>query len=90
LKDKLIGFPTEILDVLDDYKKRTGIPATDYIRKAVVKQMIIEGLIFIHMKYITVEAEKENSNKVSVSDAIEANKFCDDDKCELPVILEKC
>ena len=91
MKDKLISFPEEILDVLDEYKQKTGIPATDYIRRAVVKQMIVEGMIFIKMKYIEVVEEKGNKGKkVNISDAIEANKFCDGtEKCELPALITK-
>lgn len=63
-KDKLISFPEEILKVLEDYKHKTGIPATDYIRRAVVKQMIIEGLIYIQRKYITVETENEEKSNI--------------------------
>jgi len=88
MKDKLISFPEEILDVLDDYKKKTGIPATDFVRKAVVKQMIIEGLIFIKTRYII--EDKIKLVRVNISDAIESNKFCDGDKCELPALAGKC
>jgi len=88
MKDKLISFPEEVLDVLDEYKQKTGIPATDYIRLAVIKKMIEEKLIFIKTKYVNVNKEKEdNSKKISTLDAIEANKFCDGDKCELPTRL---
>jgi len=50
MKDKLISFPEEILDALEDYRKKTGIPATDYIRDAVCRKMIIDGLIMIKKK----------------------------------------
>lgn len=90
MKDKLISFPEEILNALDDYKKKTGIPATDYIRLAVIKKMIEEKLIWIKTKYITVEKERDNGGKLSTIDAIESNKFCDGDKCELPVMIGKC
>jgi len=84
MKDKLISFPEEILIVLDEYKKKTGIPATDYVRRAVVKQMIVEGLIFIQTKYIIIEKDfKDNGGKASMLEAIEANKFCDGDSCEV-------
>ena len=90
LKDKLIAFPKEILDVLDEYKTKTGIPATDYIRRAVVKQMIVEGMIYIKMKYIEVVEERgDKGKKLNISDAIKANKFCDGDKCELPALINK-
>lgn len=84
MKDKLISFPKEILLVLDEYKKKTGIPATDYIRNCVCRKMIEEGLIYIEMKYIVQEKKIENNgNKASTLEAIEANKFCDGDSCEV-------
>ena len=45
MKDKLISFPEEILIALDKYKDITGIPATDYIRNAVCRMMILDRLI---------------------------------------------
>ena len=60
MKDKLIGFPKEILEALDEYKKKTGIAATDYIRTAVSRRMIVDGLISIKTKYITVEKERND------------------------------
>ncbi len=86
LKDKLISFPEEILGVLDEYKQKTGIPATDYIRDCVCRKMIEDKLIMIKMKYINVSKEREdNGGKVSAEELaqIEANKFCDvDGKCD--------
>ncbi len=92
IKDKLISFPEEVLDVLDVYKKKTGIPATDYIRRAVVKQMIVEGLIFIQTRYIIVEQKRDNVKVIDDSDAVNSNSFCDGDgdKCELPALAGKC
>lgn len=52
-KDKSISFPKQILDALEEYKKKTGISASDYIRNATCRKMIEEGIIKI--KKITVE-----------------------------------
>lgn len=91
LKDKLIAFPVDVLDVLADYKKQTGVSASNYIRNATIRKMIVDGLIWFRMKTVDVETEK-NGKKLEIdqTDAIESNKFCDDDKCEVPVMLEKC
>lgn len=59
IKDKLISFPTEILDALDDYRKSTGVPATDYIRTAVIRSMILDKLIVIKTKVVFMD-KKEN------------------------------
>lgn len=87
-----MSFPKEILEALDEYKQKTGIPATDYIRLAVIRKMIEEKLIFIQTKYINVNKEREdNGGKLSVDELaqIEANKFCDGESCELPILANK-
>jgi hypothetical protein len=79
-KDKLISFPEEILDVLEDYKQKTGIAATDYIRNALAKQMIIDKLIFFSTKYIEVEKEKQKKKTEQPIGAM----YCDGDgKCNV-------
>lgn len=82
-KEKLLSFPEEILDVLADYKKKTGIPATDYIRDCVCRRMIVDGLIVIKTRPIYMNGKEE---KIEIMD--EALKYCDGDKCEMPSILE--
>ena len=92
IKDKLISFPEEILGVLDEYKQKTGIPATDYIRDCVCRKMIEDRLIFIKTKYINVSKEREdNSGKLSTDELaqVEANKFCDGASCEIPALINK-
>lgn len=89
MKDKLISFPEEILNALDEYKQKTGIPATDYIRSCVCRKMIEDRLIWIKTKYITIEKEGDNGKKMDVSDAVNANSFCDGDSCEIPVLVNK-
>ena len=51
-KNKLIAFPKVILDKLEEYKEKTGISASAYIRNALVRQMIVDKLIFFTTKYI--------------------------------------
>lgn len=75
MKDKLISFPEEMLQALDDYKKLTGIPATDYIRDTVARRMVTDGLIKLKTKTIVIEDR--------VTEVPEAIKFCDGDKCEV-------
>jgi len=88
MKDKLISFPEEILEVLEEYRQKTGIPATDYIRRAVLREMIADKLIFIKMKYITFETKNEEEKEPVINmDAIESNKFCDGDKCEIDPLM---
>lgn len=90
LKDKLISFPEEILDKLEEYRQKTGIPATDYIRDCVCRKMIIDGLIFIKTRYIFIEKE-ENGKKLLPNTPPEEIKFCDGDKCEIdPRELVRC
>lgn len=86
-KDKLISFPVEILEKLEEYKQKTGIPATDYIRDCVARKMIGDGLIWIKIRYIDVEVERNSKDKKKpdITDAVEYNKFCSSDgKCDDP------
>lgn len=86
-KDKLISFPEEILEVLEEYKRKTGIPATDYIRNCVARKMIGDGLIWLNIRYIDVDAKRKGKEKKKpdMTDAIESNKFCSaDGKCDDP------
>ncbi|MEE9439750.1 MAG: ribbon-helix-helix domain-containing protein [Saprospiraceae bacterium] len=86
-KDKLISFPEQILEKLEEYKQKTGIPATDYIRDCVARKMIGDGLIWINIKYVDVEVKRNGNKKKKpdMTDAIESNKFCSaDGKCEDP------
>ena len=89
LKDKLIAFPMDVLDTLAEYKKKTGVSASNYIRNATIRKMIADGLIWFKMKTVIVETVKNGKRlKIDETDAIESNKFCDSDgKCEMPVIL---
>jgi len=58
MKEKLIAFPKVILDKLDEYKLKTGISSTTYIRTALVKRMIVDKLIFFSTTYIKIEDDK--------------------------------
>lgn len=96
---KLINVPEEILKVLKEYKKQTGINASAYIVKALYKQMINDNLI--KTKTVTIYIDKEtgniinvnplcdNCNKVMRNPNVKINapdesvKFCDGDKCEV-------
>lgn len=88
MKDKLISFPKEVLDALEEYKKRTGIPASHYIRNATIRSMIVDGLIFFKTKYIYIE---DPGNGEKIKQAIpEEIKFCDGDKCMIdPIMVHK-
>ena len=92
MKDKLISLPVEVLNVLASYKSKTGISATDYIRTATIRKMIVDGLIFFKTKYVTVEKESNGDKlKLQTLDAIESNKFCDGDSCEIsPLVNKSC
>lgn len=74
---KLIELPDNIKKILDDYKEKTGIPVTQYIQKAVYKQMIRDDLIQIKTRIVYIE-----ENEVEVEPA-EGEIFCDGDSCEV-------
>jgi len=89
-RDKLISFPEEILETLYDYKIKTGIPVSSYIRECVARKMIVDGLIVIKVRCISSEEKKERKKKISMVEATESNKFCDGDSCGVdPRIKEK-
>ena len=88
MKDKIISFPEEILDALQEYKEKTGIPATDYIRSCVCRKMIQDGLIMIRTKYIDVNKEKVNNGK-KVNAPPQEILFCDSEKCQVVEPLAK-
>ncbi len=91
LRDKLIAFPMDVLDTLAEYKIKTGVSASNYIRNATIRKMIADELIWFKMKTVIVETEKNGKKlRIDQTDAIESHKFCDGDKCEVPVILGKC
>lgn len=81
-KDKLISFPVEVLEALDDYRKQTGIPATDYIRLAVIRKMVSDRIIKLKQKVIEV-ANNNNKKYVKINAPPEAIKFCDSESCEV-------
>lgn len=58
IKNKLIGFPKILLECLEEYKKKTGISISSYIKEAVSRKMIADGLIHIKIKYINIEVKK--------------------------------
>lgn len=90
MKGKLIEFPEVILEALAEYKKLTGISASDYIRDCTCRRMVMDKIL--KLKSFYVETESSNNKKQAIkinTDAIESNKFCDGDKCELPIFKEK-
>lgn len=95
LRDKLIAFPEDVLEILADYKAKTGVSASNYIRNATIRRMIRDKLIWFKMVTVDVKTEK-NGKLVTMSNAEgdEANKFCDGDSCEIPAVpppnMEKC
>lgn len=91
LRDKLIAFPEEVLNTLADYKKKTGVSASNYIRNATIRRMIVDELIWFEKKIVVVEAES-NGKKLELTniEGDQANRFCDGDSCEMPIVLEKC
>lgn len=85
-KDKLISFPKVVLDTLEEYKRKTGISASDYIRRALIKQMILDQLIWFQTKYVILEKESNGEAlHLKELEAHQANSFCDGDKCEIPL-----
>lgn len=88
MKSKLVDFPEDILNALAQYKKQTGISASDYIRNAVCRRLITDKII--QLKFITIDVDRNNGgskNKIDMTDAIENNKFCDGASCEIPIQL---
>lgn len=89
MKGKLVEFPEDILGALAQYKKQTGISASDYIRNAVCRRLITDKII--QLKFITIDVDRNNGkfiSKVKIDlDQIEANKFCDGESCEIPIQL---
>jgi len=81
-KDKLISFPVEVLEALDSYRKQTGIPATDYIRLATIRRMIMDSIIILKSKVVEVENNNHKKYK-KVNAPPEAIKFCDGDSCHI-------
>ena len=82
MKDKLVSFPEEILIALENYRKKTGIPATDYIRNAVCRKMIEDKLIFIRTKYITIETKNEEHKTIPQA-APQEILYCDSESCNI-------
>lgn len=73
--DKLISYPKKIDEILKRYKDKTGVSVTQYIRKALIKQMILDGLI---------EFEKETFvEKEDGSLEAKGERYCDSASCEL-------
>jgi len=84
MRSKSIEFPESILDALAEYKKQTGISASDYIRLATCRRMIIDKIIWLKMMIIEVDDNGMSDKiKIDMTDAIESNKFCDGASCEI-------
>jgi len=82
MKGKLIEFPESILEALAEYKKQTGISASDYIRLATCRRMIVDKIVILKVIEIDVERNGNGSKiKIDMTDAIESNKFCDGESC---------
>lgn len=78
-KEKLISFPKFILDKLDEYKMKTGISSTSYIRNSLIKQMVLDKLIYFKIEYVITKQEKQ-INKNSIPESL---KYCDSEHCEV-------
>lgn len=78
-REKLISFPNFILDKLDEYKQKTGISSTAYIRLALIKAMVLDKLIYFKTKYIITNQENQ-INKNSIPESL---KYCDSEHCEV-------
>lgn len=85
IRSKSIDFPEVVLDALAEYKKTTGMSASDYIRNATCRRMITDKILKIKIKEVEILKE-EDMIHINL-DAINANSFCDGDKCEIPVQL---
>lgn len=92
MKAKLIEFPEEILDALAEYKKQTGVSASDFIRIATCRSMIVQEIIKLKIISIDVSGKGNGSSKkIDEAEANELNKFCDGSNCEFnPELIEKC
>jgi len=80
-RDKLVSFPEEILDTLEQYKQKTGISANDYIRNCVCRKMIQDGLIMLRTRYIDVDKDGNGNGKINIPP--QEILFCDGDKCQI-------
>ena len=78
-RDKLVNFPEFILDKLEEYRHNTGISASSYIKHAVVKQMVLDKLIYFKTEYITTINKEPETVQNPIPEEL---KFCDGDKCE--------
>lgn len=85
MKGKLIEFPEKILDTLAGYKRQTGISASDYIRNAVCRRMITDKII--RLEFVSIKVNRDNGGSIDMTDAIENNKFCTKESCEIPIQL---
>lgn len=72
--DKLITYPKELDEILKEYKEKTGISVTQYIRKALIKQMILDELI---------EFEKKTFVEENGALQPKGEKYCDSASCEI-------
>lgn len=81
---KLITIPDEIYDILNKYKETTGISMSAYIQEALYKKLIHDRLMVV--KTTPVYVGKKLDKKIrSIQQMPEGIKYCDGDKCEIPI-----
>lgn len=76
---KLISMPKKILEKLKDFKEKTGISANSYMRNAIVRQMIADGLINITPLNLSAGRER----KIKIETPPEDIKYCNGDSCSI-------
>ena len=67
---------------MEELKKETGLSINYYVNYAIVKQLVLDKIL----RYWELDDKKpqyENIVKFP-EEAIELNKFCDGDSCEIP------
>jgi hypothetical protein len=90
-KEMLIRLPEDLFSVMKDFKNVSGISYTNQIYSAVVWYYFQKGLLDLgwikdkHAK--NGNGKKKEVNKIEVMD--ESLKFCDGDKCEMPILPMK-
>jgi len=87
-KELLLRLPEDLFSVMKDFKNTSGISYTNQIYNAIVWYYFQQGLLdlgWIKRKHSKNGNNRKEKVKVQVMD--ESLKFCDGDKCEIPVQL---
>ena len=77
-----------IKDRLEELKEKTGLSINYYVNYAIVKQLVLDKIL----RYWELDDKKPQYENVVKfpEEAIELNKFCDGDSCEIDFRGEKC